>query len=135
MIVEFLRVAKRIGVRALAALLVAVGALAVASIRGLKALRKRALLWPWLAQSYRLVLGTIAYNAFVFLIVQPVLRRWFPPLSPWEHVQGVFSGSTRATYEDVVPVVATGMWIAGNALVITLARRKAQIDPAGAPAQ
>jgi hypothetical protein len=59
-------------------------------------------------------------------LVEPILRRWFPPLKPWEHVQGVF-GSTRTTYQDIVPVVATVLWIAGNALVITLLNRRLQV--------
>ncbi|HXV13223.1 MAG TPA: hypothetical protein VEC56_03365 [Candidatus Krumholzibacteria bacterium] len=129
---EFLRVAKRIGIRALAALMVIGGALAIALIRALKALanptdllarlRRRALLWPWLTQSYKQVIGMVAYNAFVFFLVEPILRRWFPPLKPWEHVTGIFSGGTRTTYEEIVPTVATALWIAGNALVIVFLR-------------
>jgi len=89
-------------------------------------LRQRHFLWPWLTQSYKLVLGTLAYNAFVFVVVEPVLRRWFPPLKPWEHVTGIFGG-TRATYEDIGPTVATILWIAGNALIITLLNRRLQV--------
>lgn len=134
---EALRIAKLIGIRALALLIAVVGGLAVLSIQLLKklshpakllaALRDRALLWPWLTHSTKLVLGTLAYNAFVFLLVEPILRRWFPPLKPWEHVQGVFAGSTRTTYDDILPVVATALWIAGNALVITLLNRRLQV--------
>ena len=72
------------------------------------------------------MLGTLAYNAFVFFVVEPILRIWFPPLKPWEHVAGLF-GSSRTTYEDVVPTVATVLWIAGNALVITLLNRRLQV--------
>jgi hypothetical protein len=139
---EALRIARLVGIRVLAAILVAGGVLVVASISVTKALckpresfqqlRTRKVLWPWLTNSYRLVLGTLAYNAFVFLLIEPILRRWFPPLSPWEHVQGVFSGSTRTTYEQMVPAVATGLWIAGNALVVTLLRGNARRSPAPA---
>ena len=127
---EALRFARLIGIRALAALLVAASAVATLSIRALKKLsrpaecldelRNRDVLWPWLTHSSKLVVGTLAYNAFVFLLVEPILRRWFPPLKPWEHVQGLFTGSTRTTYEQIVPVVATVLWIAGNAFVIVL---------------
>jgi hypothetical protein len=129
---EALRIARLVGIRVLAAILVAVGVAVVTSIRliqclrtpraSLQRLRTRRVLWPWITNSYRLVLGTLAYNLFVFLLIEPILRRWFPPLSPWEHVQGVFSGSTRTTYEQVVPAVATTLWIAGNALVVTFLR-------------
>jgi hypothetical protein len=130
--VEFLRVAKRIGIRALLAVLVVAGALATATIRFAKRLarptelvddlRDRKVLWPWLTHSYKQVIGMVAYNAFVFFLVEPILRRWFPPLKPWEHVTGIFSGTTRTTYEEIVPTVATALWIAGNALVIVLLR-------------
>ena len=134
---EALHAAKLLGIRALVALLLVVGAAATAVIGFVKKLpaptefvdgvRNRQVLWPWLTQSYKLVLGTIAYNAFVFLVVEPILRRWFPPLKPWEHVTGFFAGSTRTTYEDVVPAIATILWIAGNALVITLLNRRLQV--------
>ncbi len=135
---EALRVARLVGVRVLAALLVAGGAVVILTVRLLKnvrpselvdRIRARTVLWPWLTNSSKLVLGTLAYNAFVFLVVQPILRRWFPPLKPWEHIQGIF-GSPRTTYEDIVPVVATVLWIAGNALVITLLRANGQKTPA-----
>jgi len=129
---EALRIARLIGIRVLAAILVAGGVAVVTTIRlvqglrspreSLQRLRTRRLLWPWLTNSYRLVLGTLGYNLFVFLLIEPILRRWFPPLTPWEHVQGVFSGSTRTTYEQVVPAVAMTLWIAGNAMVVTLLR-------------
>lgn len=134
---EAFRIAKLWGLRALALLITIVGALALLSIQVLKklrppamwvtGLRDRALLWPWLTHSTKLVLGTLAYNVFVFLLVEPILRRWFPPLKPWEHVQGVFAGSTRTTYDDILPVVATALWIAGNALVITVLNRRLQV--------
>jgi cytochrome c oxidase assembly factor CtaG len=127
---EALRFARLIGIRVLAALLVVVGVAVTLSVRALKKLsrpaecldqlRSRDVLWPWLTHSSKLVVGTLAYNAFVFLFVEPILRRWFPPLKPWEHVQGLFTGSTRTTYEQIVPVVATVLWIAGNAFVIVL---------------
>jgi len=110
---EALRIAHQIGIRLLAAV------------------RSRAFLWPWLTNSWKLVLGTLAYNAFVFLFVKPILRAWFPPLKPWEHVTGVFSG-TRTTYEDLLPTVATILWIAGNALVVTLLRDGRNKPPVGA---
>jgi hypothetical protein len=142
-LIEVLRASRLVGIRTLAALLVAVGALVIVSIRFLKKLhhpmamvdeiKKRTVLWPWLANSYKLILGTLAYNAFVFLVVEPILRRGFPPLKPWEHVTGVFAGSTRTTYEEIAPLIATVLWIAGNALVITLLhgnRRQPVADPA-----
>jgi len=133
---EALRVAKLFGIRALVAVLVVGGSAATAVIRCAKKLpapsevvdgvRHRQVLWPWLTQSYKLVLGTLAYNVFVFVVVEPILRRWFPPLKPWEHVTGIFAG-TRTTYEDIVPAIATTLWIAGNALVITLLNRRLQV--------
>lgn len=136
-VVEVFRIAKLWVIRALALLTTIMGAVALLTIQLLKklrhpatwvaGLRDRALLWPWLTHSTKLVLGTLAYNAFVFLLVEPILRRWFPPLKPWEHVQGVFAGSTRTTYDDILPVVATALWIAGNALVITLLNRRLQV--------
>ncbi len=114
-------------IRAVVALLVVVAAMVVGAIRFAKTLRTRRFFWPWLTQSYKLVLGTVAYNAFVFLIVEPILRRWFPPLKPWEHVSGFFTGSTRTTYDQVLPTIATVLWIAGNALVITILNRRLQV--------
>lgn len=87
------------------------------------AIRSRALLWPWMTESMKLFAGTLAYNAFALLFVQPLLRRWFPPLKPWEHVTGAF-GHSRTTYEEIVPVVATTLWIAGNALLVVLMNRR-----------
>lgn len=92
--------------------------------RGFAALRTRALLWPWMTESMKLFAGTLAYNAFALLFVQPLLRRWFPPLKPWEHVTGLFGGGTRTTYEEIVPVVATTLWILGNALLVVMMNRK-----------
>ena len=132
---ESLRAAKLAGIRTLVVLLSATGAAVRALLVFLKKrspgqvlrdLRSRSVLWPWFTHSTKLVLGTLAYNTFVFVFVEPILRRWFPPLKPWEHVQGVF-GSTRTTYEDIVPAVATVLWIAGNALVITLLNRRLQV--------
>jgi hypothetical protein len=87
------------------------------------ALRTRAVLWPWMTQSVKLFLGTLTYNAFALIVVQPLLKKWFPPLKPWEHVTGVLSGHSRTTYEQVVPIVATTMWILGNALLFALMNR------------
>ncbi len=84
-----------------------------------RALKTRRLLWPWLNCSVKLLIGTLAYNAFVLLVVQPLLRTWFPPLSTWEHVKGVFGG-TRTTYESLVPIVSAIIWIAGNGLLFAL---------------
>jgi hypothetical protein len=86
----------------------------------LRVLQSRTVIWPWLVRSYKLLLGTLAYNVFVLVFVQPLLRKWFPPLKPWEHVKGVFGGSTRTTFEELVPVVGTTLWILGNALIFTL---------------
>jgi hypothetical protein len=131
-----IQVARQIGIRTLVAVLLAVGAVITLTLRFLKKLRRptelvsglrdRALLWPWLTHSTKLVLGTLAYNVFVFLVVEPILRIWFPPLKPWEHVTGVF-GSSRTTYEEIVPTVATALWIAGNALVVVLLNRRLQV--------
>ena len=87
------------------------------------ALRSRAVLWPWMTQSVKLFMGTLTYNAFALIIVQPLLKKWFPPLKPWEHVSGVLSGHSRTTYEQIVPVVATTLWIFGNALLFALLNR------------
>jgi hypothetical protein len=86
------------------------------------ALRTRAVLWPWMTQSVKLFIGTLAYNAFALIIVQPLLKKWFPPLKPWEHVTGLF-GDSRMTYEQIVPAVATTLWIVGNALLFSLMNR------------
>jgi hypothetical protein len=135
---ETFRAAKLIGIRALVVLLTTAGAAIRALLLFLKKrpspgellreIRSRRFIWPWLTHSSKLVAGTLAYNAFVFLLVEPILRKWFPPLKPWEHVQGVFAGATRATYEDIVPAAATALWIGGNALVITLLNRRLQVD-------
>jgi hypothetical protein len=97
---------------------------------GIAVLRTRAVLWPWMTQSVKLFGGTLAYNAFALLVVQPLLRRWFPPLKPWEHVTGLFSGP-RTTYEEIVPVVATTIWILGNALLVVLMNRNLRQTRAG----
>lgn len=86
----------------------------------LRVLQSRQLIWPWLTRSYKLLLGTLAYNVFVLVVVQPMLQKWFPPLNPWERVQGVFAGSTRTTFEELVPVVGTTLWILGNGLIFAL---------------
>lgn len=99
--------------------------LAAALVRasaGASVLRTRTVLWPWMTQSVKLVIGTLAYNAFALIIVQPLLKKWFPPLKPWEHVTGLF-GHSRTTYEQIVPVVATTLWIVGNALLFALMNR------------
>lgn len=131
-----LRIARLMSLRLLAALLAAAGVLVVWILRLLKrapspseirtGVRDHAMVMPFLGHTAKIVLGTLAYNAFVFLIVEPVLRIWFPPLKPWEHVAGLF-GSARTTYDDVAPTVATILWIAGNALVITLLNRRLQV--------
>lgn len=87
------------------------------------ALRARALLWPWMTQSVKLFIGTLTYNAFALIVVEPLLKKWFPPLRPWEHVTGALSGHSRTTYEQIVPVVATTLWILGNALLFALMKR------------
>jgi hypothetical protein len=87
------------------------------------ALRSRAVLWPWMTQSVKLFIGTLTYNAFALIVVQPLLKKWFPPLKPWEHVTGALSGHSRTTYEQVVPIVATTIWILGNALLFALMNR------------
>ena len=89
---------------------------------GAAILRTRAVLWPWMTQSVKLYIGTLAYNAFALIVVQPLLKKWFPPLKPWEHVTGLF-GHSRTTYEEIVPVVATTAWIVGNALLFALMNR------------
>jgi len=107
---------RRFLIRYLAALL-ALGSTAIMAIR------QRTMLGSWMTESAKLFVGTIAFNLFSLLIVQPLLRRWFPPLKPWEHVSGLF-GNTRTTYEEIVPAVATTLWILGNALLIVLMNRK-----------
>jgi hypothetical protein len=86
------------------------------------ALRTRKVLWPWMTHSMKQVIGLVAYNLFVLLLVQPLLRHWFPPLKPWEHVTGLFDGG-RTTYEELVPAVANTLWILGNALIFALMNR------------
>jgi len=88
----------------------------------LATIRSRRVLWPWMTQLVKLFIGTLAYNAFALIFVQPLLRKWFPPLKPWEQVAGLF-GSSRMTYEEIVPVVATTLWIVGNALLFALLNR------------
>ncbi|HKW13649.1 MAG TPA: hypothetical protein VJS69_04100 [Candidatus Krumholzibacteria bacterium] len=97
-------------------------ALAWASVTT-SALRSRAVLWPWMTQSVKLFIGTLMYNAFALIVVQPLLKKWFPPLKPWEHVTGALSGHSRTTYEQIVPLVATTLWIMGNALLFALMNR------------
>ena len=106
---------RRIIIRHLAALLAWISA-------GLASLRSRTVLGPWMSESAKLFAGTLAYNAFALVIVQPLLRKWFPPLKPWEHVTGLF-GDSRLTYEQIVPVVATTLWILGNALLVVMINR------------
>jgi hypothetical protein len=88
-----------------------------------RALRSRTLLWPWLSRSSKLLLGTLAYNVFLIVAIQPVLRKLFPPLKPWEHVAGIFGGSTRTTYEHLVPIVGATIWIVGNGLLFAFLNR------------
>ena len=95
-------------------------------VKLLRVLQSRQVIWPWLTRSYKLLLGTLAYNVFVLVFVQPLLRKWFPPLNPWEHVKGVFGGSTRTTFEELVPVVGTALWILGNGLIFALFSRDAR---------
>jgi hypothetical protein len=85
-------------------------------------LRTRAVLWPWMTQSVKLFIGTLAYNVFALIFVEPLLRKWFPPLKPWEHVTGLF-GHSRTTYEQLVPIVATTLWIFGNAFLFARMNR------------
>jgi hypothetical protein len=111
-----IRMIRRFVIKHLAALLALVST-------GLAAVRTRAVLWPWMTESAKLFAGTLAYNIFALFIVQPLLRRWFPPLKPWEHVSGLL-GDSRMTYEEIVPVVATTLWILGNALLIVMMNRR-----------
>lgn len=97
------------------------------------ALRSRALLWPWMTQSVKLFVGTLTYNAFALIFVQPLLRKWFPPLKPWEHVTGLF-GHSRMTYEEIVPAVATTLWILGNALLFVMMNRNLRSSQAAVAA-
>ena len=90
------------------------------------ALRRRSFLWPWLTYSCKLTIGVLVYNAFVFFLVEPILRALFPPLSTWEHIQGAFTGSSRVTYAQIAPTIATVLWIVGNALVVTILNRRLQ---------
>ncbi|HET6349727.1 MAG TPA: hypothetical protein VFH88_11655 [Candidatus Krumholzibacteria bacterium] len=85
-------------------------------------LRSRRVLWPWMTHTVKLLLGAAAYNVFALLVVQPLLRKWFPPLKPWEHITGIF-GHTRTTYDHLVPAVATAVWVVGNAFLLALMNR------------
>ena len=90
---------------------------------GAALLRSRAVVWPWMTTSARMIAELVAYNAFVLFIIEPLLRRWFPPLKPWEHVTGLFGGA-RTTYEEIVPAVATTLWILGNAFLLAMMNRR-----------
>jgi hypothetical protein len=116
---EHRRDARRMVRRILISKLALVFALASSAV---DALRSRAVLWPFMTQSVKLFVGTLAYNAFALFLVQPLLKHWFPPLKPWEHVTGLF-GDSRMTYQEIVPAVATTLWILGNALLVVLMNR------------
>lgn len=120
------RMTRRTVIRPLAAVLALVSAAIPKVVPFLSHLRSRALLWPWMTQSVKLLAGTVTYNAFALIVVQPLLRKWFPPLKPWEHVTGLF-GHSRTTYEELVPIVATTLWIFGNAFLF--ARMNTKLRP------
>lgn len=84
---------------------------------------RSAVLRLWLKKSVSLLVGTLAYNLFAGLVLQPVLRSFFPPLSPIEQLQGFF-GRSRTTYAELMPYVGPTLWILGNALLFALLNRK-----------
>ena len=89
----------------------------------LRAITSKHILRIWFSQSAKLLWGTLIYNAFVILVLQPILRRFFPPLSGWEHVRRVFTGSSRYTYTDIVPYLGPTVWILGNGFLFAFLNR------------
>jgi len=71
----------------------------------------------WVKKSINLIWGSLLYNIFAVIVVTPLLAKCFPELTPWEHVKGFFGGDCRTTYEDLLPYVGPGIWIAGNAFI------------------
>ena len=93
------------------------------AVRSLQALRSKEVYQLWLKKSVSLLLGSLAYNLFVILILVPILRLWFPPLSGWEHVRSFFTGTHRSTYQDLLPYVGPAIWILGNGFWFALLSR------------
>jgi len=91
-----------------------------APARSIQAFGSRKVVRLWFRKSFALLLGTLAYNLFALLILTPLLRKFFPPLSPWEQVRGFVGASTRATYRDLLPYIGPGLWILGNGLLFAL---------------
>jgi hypothetical protein len=77
----------------------------------------------WVKRSAALLWGTLAYNIFVLAIVEPILRKFFPPLSPWERIKTLWGPQTRYSYADLLPYIGPGIWILGNGLLFALLNR------------
>jgi hypothetical protein len=80
--------------------------------------------WLWFKKSATLLWGTLLYNLFAVFVLQPILRKWFPPLTPWEKVTRVFAGTSRYTYRDILPYAGPAIWILGNGFLFALLNRK-----------
>ena len=93
------------------------------AVLSLQVLRSKQVYQLWLKKSVSLLLGSLAYNLFVILILVPILRLWFPPLSGWEHVRSFFTGAHRSTYQDLLPYVGPTIWILGNGFWFALLNR------------
>ncbi|MFH1016927.1 MAG: hypothetical protein V1798_01945 [Pseudomonadota bacterium] len=78
----------------------------------------------WVKRSAVLLWGMLVYNAFVALVLTPLFRKWFPPLTGWERVTKLFTGASRTTYRDILPYAGPALWIAGNALLFALIHRE-----------
>ncbi len=87
-------------------------------------LKSHELFQLWFKESKNLFIEVIAFNLFAFLIVNPVLRRMFPPLSGWEKFKEVFTGSARLTYMEIAPITAKVIWIIGNGFLLAMIHRR-----------
>jgi hypothetical protein len=91
--------------------------------RSLEALWSKPVLRAWFSRSTNLLIGTLAYNLFVIVVLQPILANLFPPLNGWEHVRSVFTGHSRYTYKDLLPYVGPVIWVVGNGLCFAMLNR------------
>ena len=90
---------------------------------GFRAVISKRIFRVWLAHSANLLWGTLAYNAFALFVLEPILRKFLPPLSGWEHVKRIVTGTSRYTYGDVLPYVGPTIWILGNGFLFALLNR------------
>ena len=87
------------------------------------ALVSRQVLALWMKKSSSLLLSTLIYNVVVIAVIRPLLRMFFPPLSPWENVKHFVGGSSRLTYNELLPYFGPAFWILGNGLLFALLNR------------